>query len=76
MGCKYCTDEDGICMYPSYGVAPHRHDLKRTGSIIGSTVLLPKNKWPDNFVEDKDCPGLGTYTYCPECGEKGQNDSS
>ncbi len=53
-------------MYPVYGVAPHKHDLGKTGSIIGSTVVQPKETWPENFVEDKESPGCGTY-YCPKC---------
>lgn len=60
--CPYC---EGMGSW--YGVAPHKHDLKRTGSIIGSTVLLPKDQWPSTFREDSECPGLGTYTceHCP-----------
>lgn len=55
-------------MYPYYGVAPHTHDLSKTGSFIGSTVYVPKKNWPNNFHEDPEEPGLGTYT-CPKCEE-------
>ena len=59
-----CKNED--CeMFPHYGLAPHTHDLS-SGSFIGSTRTSSKDKWPDNFVEDKEEPGLGTW-YCPEC---------
>ena len=60
--CKECADG---YFYPHYGVAPHVH----VGvSFFGSTQIIPKHQWPDNFVEDKDAPGCGTY-YCPnpEC---------
>ena len=59
--CRECADG---YFYPQYGVAPHRHNLMRTGSLIGSTEVLTKDKWPDNFIEDKDAPGCGTF-YCP-----------
>lgn len=49
-----------------YGVAPHKHDMSITGSVIGSTVLLPKETWPDNFKEDTECVGLGTF-ICDSC---------
>lgn len=61
---KKCGTEN--CeMYPWYGVAPHTHDLSG-GSFIGSTRMIPKEKWPKHFKEDKGEPGMGTY-YCPEC---------
>lgn len=53
-------------MYPHYGVAPHRHNMARTGSVIGSTEILPKEQWPAHFREDPEAPGCGTY-YCPDC---------
>jgi len=49
-----------------YGVAPHTHDLSRTGSFIGSTVLKPKIEYPPNFHEDPECEGCGTY-ICTHC---------
>lgn len=58
--CETCCDGE---YYPSYGLAPHWH---KGGSFIGSTELLPKEKWPAHFREDPDCPGLGTYV-CPDC---------
>jgi hypothetical protein len=56
--------------YPYYGMAPHKHkgvqwDVPRT--ILGSTVIEPKESWPRNFTEDPECPGLGVWS-CPECG--------
>lgn len=63
--CPDCNDGDGGCIYPWYGVAPHRH---ADGPIIDSTRIEPKAKWPANFVEDDEEPGLGTYTHCLSCG--------
>ena len=71
MVCLRCDDGEGGCMFPIYGLAPHGHDLSRTGSIIGSTVTLPREKWPENFHEDEDEPGLGMFTHCPVCGACG-----
>jgi hypothetical protein len=56
-----------------YGVAPHTHDLTKTGSFIGSTVLkdltdrLNENGEFDCgnglfFRPDPDAPGLGVYS--------------
>lgn len=52
------------CHYPYYGVAPHVHDLSKTGSVIGSSKIIAKEKWPENFVEDDECPECGVY-ICP-----------
>ena len=65
MSCEHCTDPDGYACLPQYGLAPHKHV---GASFIGSTVILPKDEWPDNFVEDAECPGMGTW-FCPECRE-------
>lgn len=64
MACDYCTD-GGESGFPIYGMAPHKHVGE---SFIGSTVLLPNDEWPDNFVEDAECPGMGMW-FCPECRE-------
>jgi hypothetical protein len=53
--------------YPHYGMAPHNHDLKKTGSVIGSTVLISRDKWPDNFLPDEEVKGAQGAYYCPEC---------
>ena len=82
-GCDHCTDPDGVCCYPTYGMAPHMHDMNKTGSAIGSTVFLPRSEWPDNFDPDPDAEGCGTWTHCPKCGapdhqdlfEKGKGDA-
>lgn len=70
VSCEYCNDGNGGCVYPYYGVAPHSHDLKKTGYIIGSTVIDDASKWPENFSEDSDpdAKGLGFYTHCLHCG--------
>ena len=60
--CDYCDDGDGICVFPYYGLAPHTHDVR------GNTRILPKDQWGDNFREDPDAPGQGTYLRCPKCG--------
>ena len=61
-------DDGPGSIYPFYGLAPHRHDMGRTGSLVGSTVEKPREEWPANFCEDKDAPGMGTYTHCLSCG--------
>lgn len=53
-----------------YGVAPHKHDMEKTGSIIGSTVIIPKEEWPNNFREDPECEGCGTW-FCEACNGSG-----
>ncbi len=68
MTCEYCNDGDGVCVFPYYGVAPHTHATCDTTVPAISTVLMPKSEWPDNFTEDPEVPGLGTYTHCPHCG--------
>lgn len=72
MKCDFCKKHDDI--YPEYGLAPHYHDLAKTGSIIGSTKFLPREGWPDNFVEDEEDPGCGVY-FCPnpECENSKHN---
>ena len=54
-----------------YGIAPHTHDLTRTGSFIGSTVMTPPPALTQGllaldygwgwFEMDKDDPWLGIY---------------
>jgi hypothetical protein len=54
-----------------YGLAPHHHDLTRTGSVLGSTVFDPLPEPNEKgeivladgtvFVPDPDAPGCGTY---------------
>ena len=64
--------EDG-CIYPYYGLAPHKHikvDYKGHEGI--GTKILDKSEWPENFIEDKEAEGCGTY-ICPYnkiCEEK------
>lgn len=76
--CEYCTDgnpdeSEAKCVFPYYGLAPHRHDLTITGSIIGSTVINPRGSCPANFQPDEpdepDGGGLGVYTHCLKCGQ-------
>ena len=66
--CAGCDDGDGNCVFPVYGLAPHTHTA---GSALGNTVLLPLDKWGDNFTEDAKCPGMGTYLRCASCGRGG-----
>lgn len=63
--CEYCNDGDGECIYPMYGLAPHKH---QADSMMGSTVVEDEPIWPDNFCEDHEAPGLGSYNYCLHCG--------
>ena len=61
-------------IYPYYGIAPHSHSVDFTGCVV-ATVQKPKEEWPENFVEDDESPGCGTW-YCPKndckakCGGK------
>lgn len=64
--CDMCDDGDGICTFPYYGPAPHSHDT--SSGWIGSTRVLPRERWGDNFREDPDCEGHGVYMRCPHCG--------
>jgi len=65
-GCNHCIDPDGFLCYPIYGLGPHKHDLSKTGTFIGSTVMTEDK--PNNFRESKEEPGMGLW-YCPnvEC---------
>ncbi len=65
--CDCCNDGDGHCVYPYYGLAPRKHDLSKTGSILGSTVIDNKSEWPEHFAEDWEAKGCGTYAHCLEC---------
>ncbi len=67
MTCKHCIDPNGDPCFPSYGPAPHKCFYMIKGRTIGHSETLPKSEWPDNFEEDPDCPGMGTY-WCPHCG--------
>lgn len=64
--CYHCNDGDGNCVYPIYGTAPHTRDL--SNGWFGSTRLLPREQWGDNFRDDKEAPGQGVYLRCQECG--------
>ena len=68
--CEYCDDGEGNCAYPHYGVAPHSHYTSKTGLVTNGTVIFDEKSWPDNFTEDPDCAGCGTYTHCPKCGRR------
>jgi hypothetical protein len=61
--CKDCLDG---YYYPQYGIAPHRHNIMKTGSFVGSTELKDESEWPDNYNDVDD--GQGVW-YCPniEC---------
>ena len=68
MTCERCADpEDGSSCYPVYGLGPHTHDISRTGSVVGSTVMS-EQEGVDGFTPDPDEPGTGTW-WCPACGE-------
>ena len=60
-----CADPD-CASYPSYGPVPHICYYKIPEAKLGQSKVLPKESWPDNVVEDENCPGLST-TYCPSC---------
>lgn len=69
--CDHCDDGDGHSVFPYYGMAPHTHALPtptHPTDWIGSTRLLPREQWSDNFREDPECEGHGVYMRCPKCG--------
>lgn len=69
--CDQCDDGDGHSVFPYYGVAPHTHDFNDTThptDWLGSTRLLPREQWGDNFREDPESPGQGVYMRCKKCG--------
>lgn len=65
--CDMCDDGDGHCVFPYYGVAPHIH-AGGDERGIGSTQLLPRAMWGNNFRQDPESPGQGVYMRCPHCG--------
>ena len=70
MGCKNCTDPDGVSCYPVFSLAPHKHTFDDKGKIIfGGTVFAPKDSWPKNFSPDPEDDTMGTYTHCLKCGK-------
>jgi|JI10StandDraft_1071094.scaffolds.fasta_scaffold2148750_2 hypothetical protein len=70
MSCQFCADENGDCLFPYYGAAPHTCFYKIPGATIGQSQIEPRENWPKNFKEDPDCPGEGAYLYCPECFDR------
>jgi len=56
--------------FPLYGMAPHRHEFAQTGHWIGSTVLLPEDSWPKEFIVDPTSKGAQGIWHCPECLNK------
>lgn len=56
----------GECPGCYYGVAPHWHDVKEAGGIIGSTRILPREEWPSNFEPDPEDANCGVY-HCDAC---------
>jgi len=69
--CDMCDDGDGHCVFPYYGVAPHTHALPtptHPTDWLGSTQLLPRDHWGNNFREDPESPGQGVYMRCAHCG--------
>jgi len=66
--CPDCKDSDGNVVYPQYGVGPHKCFYKIEGAVLGDSELLPKDLWPDNFIEDPDCKECGVW-FCPTCKE-------
>jgi len=64
-GCDYCKNgEFDEYIFPNYGLPPHRHNLSKTGSFIGSTVFTPE-KIDEHMTIHED--GMCTY-FCPTNG--------
>lgn len=68
MSCEHCTDPDGVSCFPIYGVGPHIHEGRNGNPLLGRTIPLPPDEWPDNYRESKDDPGHGVW-WCPHCGD-------
>jgi hypothetical protein len=49
MSCDYCTDPDGAPCFPLYGVGPHIHEGIDGNPLLGRTIPLPPDEWPDNY---------------------------
>lgn len=69
--CEHCEIPGEGCAYPMYGVAPHDCGPY---NVIGSSKQLPREQWPENFIDDPDAvsetgklPGCGMW-WCPVCG--------
>lgn len=73
--CEQCDDGDGNCIYPYYGVAPHKTILITKNGVPGILrKQLQVSDWPDNFIPDFDQDNdvadvlTGSYTHCLNCG--------
>ena len=64
--CKQCGGNP-----TRYGLAPHTHNMQNTGSLIGSTELLPKEKWPHEFTPDPETGGRQGVWTCSHCNGTG-----
>jgi len=58
--CWSCYCEGNGRDWSYYGLAPHVHDLERTGSVIGSTVFTGEQD--GRFIPDPEAPGLGFWS--------------
>ena len=61
--------KDCQCECIWYGMAPHVHinvNKDKPESLIGSTRILPKKKWPDNFTPEPDTGGHQGIWRCPD----------
>lgn len=62
--CEKCHDGNGDCVFPYYGLAPHKQEGKQ---LLGRTRITLEDT-PPNFHPDKDDAGAGVYTHCLVCG--------
>lgn len=53
-----------------YGLAPHVHDLEKTGSFIGSTVIDEPETWPSNYTDTDNGAGIWTCETCNGTGKR------
>jgi len=60
--CKQCGGNP-----TRYGLAPHTHNINKTGSLIGSTELEPKEKWLHEFTPDLETDGRQGVWTCSHC---------
>lgn len=71
--CWTCYSDNAVGTLEMYGLGPHHHDLTKTGSFIGSTVMEPLPEPNEEgcyimadgaeFIPDPDCEGLGVWIF-------------
>lgn len=61
-----CTNKE-CGEFPYYGVGPHTCYFRRGPQFkIGQSKMMPRSKWPKNFVSEAEGAKTGVW-YCPVC---------